>query len=894
MNLENEQIALEADTSLSCNYIYSNVFRNSNSAIALVDEKLQIIDCSVALASIFKSNPDLLVGSSFNNLDQQFEIENLKSIIDSLDIISTKYFSRFFDINNDSYSANFRLISEFPVKVIEITLKQDSLLINLSNKLEEAIAINKDLSLNYIHKHNELNTLKNRYNKILDNIPDSFILFDHDLNVISARGSLFNEFASNPNLYENKSVADLLSNEDIISIILPKFKSALSGNDEKFLLPSNMGKHLEVHAYPILDNYGHIDSALAVARDVSSLINQVNVDLPISIDDFLKYSPSAIIIFNDKFEILAWSNSAEQIFGYSADEVINKSIYDLNYVHPDDIPRVIGLFNNLSSETKSIHCTNRNIRKDGKIITCSWNNSVFLDKNKNVKGLISYAIDISNEIEAMEKVNYNLNIMDTLINTIPYPIYYKDIQGRYILTNDLFRTLFIGNSSNSILSVEDLHIDGESIDQIKSKDTEIITNPELIQIFDLDIICKDSITRSFLVLKSIVKDINNNPSGIVGCCIDFTQLKDALSKIETLEQRYKKIFQSSKDAIVFADLKGKIFDFNNSALDLFAIEADALRSKNINEIFHSSSDITNDSIINILRIDNQFASETNIKQPNGAIVNTFMNVSTIDLIGEEYLYYNFRDISINKANERKINLIMDELKKSNDELKEFVYITSHDLQEPLRMIYGFLNLLETKYQEKVDSEASELISYAVSGAVRLQNMIKELLTLTKINSHNNQLKIVDTNKVIETIISERSNLINSNNVKIIFNKLPQIYFDQTHFHILMQNLISNAIKFNNAEPEIQINCTESDSEFLFSVSDNGIGISKDNFQRIFKVFQRLHTSDEFEGSGMGLAICHRIVTKNGGRIWVDSEPGYGSTFFFALPKVIKTKLISNF
>lgn len=889
MNLENEQIALDSDLTLSCNYLYSNVFRNSNSAIVLVDEKYQIIDCSVSFASIFKSNPDTLVGSSFIALDSRFDIDQLRSITDSLDIVSSKYFSRFVDLTNDSYSANFRLISEFPIKVIEITLKQDSLLINLSNKLEEAIAINKDLSLNYIHKHNELNTFKNRFNKILDNIPDSFILFDHDLNVISARGSLFNEFASNPNLYENKSVADLLSNEELIKILLPKFKSALSGNDEKFLLPSNLDKHLEVHAYPLLDNNGHIDSALAVARDVSSLINQVNVDLPISIDDFLKYSPSAIIIFNDKFEILAWSKSAEQIFGYSADEVINKNIYDLNYVHPDDIPRVIGLFNNLSADTKSIQCTNRNIRKDGKIVTCSWNNSVFLDENNNPKGLISYAIDISNEIEAMEKVNYNLNIMDTLINTIPYPIYYKDLQGKYILTNDLFQTLFIGTSLDSALSVDDLHIDSESIAQIKAKDYEITTNPDIIQIFDLDITCKDSITRSFLVLKSIVKDANNNPSGIVGCCIDFTQLKDALSKIETLELRYKKIFQSSKDAIVFADLKGKIFDFNNSALELFAMESDILKTKNINELFHSSSDITSDSIINILKIDNQFASETNIKQPNGSIVNTFMNVSTIDLIGEEYLYYNFRDISINKANERKINQILDELKKSNDDLKEFVYITSHDLQEPLRMIYGFLNLLETKYQEKVDSEASELISYAVSGAVRLQNMIKELLTLTKINSHSNKLKIIDTNKIIDTIISERNNFINDKSINIIYKNLPQIYFDETHFHILMQNLISNAIKFNNNNPEIIINCTESETEFLFSVSDNGIGIGKDNFTRIFKVFQRLHTSDEFEGSGMGLAICHRIVTKNGGRIWVDSEQDKGSTFFFALPKVIKNK-----
>ena len=225
-----------------------------------------------------------------------------------------------------------------------------------------------------------------------------------------------------------------------------------------------------------------------------------------------------------------------------------------------------------------------------------------------------------------------------------------------------------------------------------------------------------------------------------------------------------------------------------------------------------------------------------------------------------------------------------EVQRSNAELEQFAYITSHDLREPLRMITSFLQLLERRYQDQLDADANEFIGYAVGGAKRLDTMIQDILVYSKISNKKRDFSHVNINNVLEQTYLNLKTSIDENNAEITYNKLPSLTIDEQLMVQLFQNLISNAIKYRGEEyPKIQISAKKEDQQWLFSVKDNGIGISEKHLDKIFTIFQRLHTHEEYEGTGIGLAIAQKIIHQHGGQIWAESLPGNGSTFYFTMP-----------
>ena len=235
--------------------------------------------------------------------------------------------------------------------------------------------------------------------------------------------------------------------------------------------------------------------------------------------------------------------------------------------------------------------------------------------------------------------------------------------------------------------------------------------------------------------------------------------------------------------------------------------------------------------------------------------------------------------------EEKVKKRTEELAKSNDELKHFAYVASHDLREPLRMITSFLQLLEKRYMDQLDQDANEFIGFAVDGAKRLDEMIKDLLEFSKVTQKKIEFKKVDINKVLEQTKLNLKYAIDVNNAKINYNTLPTVYGDEMLIELLFQNIISNSIKYKSkVSPKIDITATKQSNKYLFAIKDNGIGMSPEHLERIFTIFQRLHSKDEYEGTGIGLAIAEKIVIQHGGKIWAESEPGKGTTFYFTIPK----------
>jgi PAS domain S-box-containing protein len=224
-----------------------------------------------------------------------------------------------------------------------------------------------------------------------------------------------------------------------------------------------------------------------------------------------------------------------------------------------------------------------------------------------------------------------------------------------------------------------------------------------------------------------------------------------------------------------------------------------------------------------------------------------------------------------------------ELKRSNEELERFAYVASHDLQEPLRTVASYVQLLERRYADKLDADANDFIGFAVEGAKRMQRLIDDLLAFSRVGTLGGALIPIAADLPVDASIENLGAAIAESDAVIERAALPVVLGDATQLRLLFTNLIGNAIKFRGAERvTVRISAVRDGSFWRLSVSDNGIGIAPEYFDRIFVIFQRLHLREEFAGTGIGLAICKKIVERHGGRIWVESEPGKGSTFSFTL------------
>ncbi|MBM4258267.1 MAG: PAS domain S-box protein [Deltaproteobacteria bacterium] len=244
------------------------------------------------------------------------------------------------------------------------------------------------------------------------------------------------------------------------------------------------------------------------------------------------------------------------------------------------------------------------------------------------------------------------------------------------------------------------------------------------------------------------------------------------------------------------------------------------------------------------------------------------------------------DITLRRKAEAIQQRYATELERSNKELEQFAYVSSHDLQEPLRMVASYCRLLQRRYADKLDQDANEFITYAVEGATRMQVLINDLLAYSRVRRKERTMKQVSCQQILERSLVNLQQSIRESQATITSDPLPALMGDETQLHQLFQNLLSNAIKYRGDEaPRIHIGIEQQENGWLFSVRDNGIGIAPHYHERIFQIFQRLHERGKYPGTGIGLAICSKVVEIHGGRIWVDSIEGKGSTFFFTLPKV---------
>jgi PAS domain S-box-containing protein len=365
---------------------------------------------------------------------------------------------------------------------------------------------------------------------------------------------------------------------------------------------------------------------------------------------------------------------------------------------------------------------------------------------------------------------------------------------------------------------------------------------------------------------------------------DVTDLKRTVE----LQQRLAAIVESSDDAIVGKDLNGIIRNWNGGAQRIFGYTAEEIVGKPISTL---TAPECIDEIPFILerisrgeRVDHY---ETKRKTKDGRIINVSLTISPIrdasgEIIGASKIA---RDITDRKRHEQALRELNDALRRSNADLEQFVYSASHDLQEPLRTVATYSELLRRKFSGQLGEAGEKYIGYTLEGALRMDKLLKDLRVYTHVSTLAKQpTEDVNANDSLEHALANLQRLINDNGATVKYTSLPLVRMHGFQLEQLFQNLIGNAIRYRSDEPpRVDIAAERHCDEWLFSVRDNGIGIEPQYKEQIFGIFQRLHSGAEYPGTGMGLAICQRIVERLGGRIWVESELGRGSTFFFTVP-----------
>ncbi len=425
-----------------------------------------------------------------------------------------------------------------------------------------------------------------------------------------------------------------------------------------------------------------------------------------------------------------------------------------------------------------------------------------------------------------------------------------------------------------------------AVKETDGKITVLIVCEDITEIKELENILRE--TQDTLELK-----VQERTKELSKCNIrlesDISEIKRIERALRESEERFRALAENSPDVISRLD-KGLRYTYVNHGSNTLGLSSENLIGKKIEDItpLNEIAKIWMESARKVLKTGEIQEMEYEFHSIHGLKFFHSYMVPEYDGGEIESLLVISHDVTQRRQLEEELKETVKELSHSNEELQQFAYVASHDLQEPLRTITSFTQLIERRYKDKLDSDADEFIEYIVEAAKRMQTLINDLLNYSRVATMKKEFEIIDLEEVIVSVLNNLNTAIYENDAEVTCEDLPKIMAEPGQMIQLFQNLIGNAIKFRKPEvpPKIGIKAHKNKNECIFSVQDNGIGMEPQYAKRIFTIFQRLHTKEEYEGTGIGLAISKRVVEIHGGRIWVESEPGKGSTFYFTIPTVL--------
>lgn len=597
----------------------------------------------------------------------------------------------------------------------------------------------------------------------------------------------------------------------------------------------------------------------------------------------------AIFRVDPSGNVVSWNKGAQQIEGYTSDEIIGRHISI--FYSKDEVER--------GEPEKNLEMAKKNgrneneawrFKKSGKQFYADMViNALYSDKNELI-GFVMITRDITNRKLAEEHLKENEQQLQAIIHNAPDAVIVMGIDSTIIKWNPKAEEIFgwksdevIGNPLYEYIIPEkhrEAHKNGLKRFQETGK------GPVLNKTIEIEALNKKG--KEFSVLLSISAPIKVNDTYIfIGFIKDITERKIAEAKLRESENFLDSVIENLPNMLFVKEAEDlKFVKFNKAGEKLIGYRREELIGKNDYDLLpKEQAEVLFNKDIAVLKSGKQqdvIEEDVETRDKGKRILET-KKIPIFDEHGKpKYLLGISNDITERKKTEIELKLKSEELVRSNAELEQFAYVASHDLQEPLRMVTSYVQLLEKRYKDKLDQDANEFIAYAVDGSNRMRILIQSLLEYSRVNRVK-AFEPINVNQVIDLVLQDLRETIQNNKAAITVNALPEITGDPILIGQLFQNLIGNAIKFKgDKDPEIIISGEKKDKEILFSVKDNGIGIEKEYSKKIFVIFQRLHSKDKYPGTGIGLAICKKIVERHGGIIWMESEIGKGSTFYFTI------------
>nr|WP_308477882.1 PAS domain S-box protein [Natrinema salsiterrestre] len=665
--------------------------------------------------------------------------------------------------------------------------------------------------------------------------------------------------------------------EPLASDELPAARVLETGNpvfEEELTIdpPSGDQIRFRVNAAPLFGSDGSIERVVTAAKDITELkererqLEQRKSELETELSEILDRISDAFYALDREWRFTHLNDQAAEILPQSREQLLGRELWD---VFPDATEGVY--WDEFQTAMETQESVSFEVYEDDLDAWFEFN--VYPSDS----GLSIYFHDVTERVaHEQELAKY-----ETIVETINDGIYVKDEDGYFTMVNDAYAELTGYNRDELVGAHASLVVDESTVDQSKERLSLGDDEPGSATIeAEIHTAAGDHVPAegTFATLQT---DTGREEIGVVR---DITERKEREQKLRERERhlkRYKEYTDDILDAIddIFYLLNedGELQRWNESLGDVTGFSDGEIGSMHAPEFFGEA-----DREAIVAAIEDGFQTgatqvEAEIRTKDGGHIPYEFVASTLeDPDGKRVLAGIGRDITDRREYERK-------LEESNERLEHFAYAASHDLQEPLRMITSYLQLVESRYSDELDEDAEEFIEFAVDGAERMRDMIDGLLQYSRVETEGDPFEPIDLDDVLDHTLENLEIQIEETHAEIASESLPRVRGDDSQLQQVFQNLISNAIEYSGEEPpQIQISAKPRGSKWVISVHDEGIGIDPDDQGRIFEVFQRLHSREEHEGTGIGLALCQRIIERHGGEIWVDSEPGDGSTFSLTL------------
>ena len=585
-----------------------------------------------------------------------------------------------------------------------------------------------------------------------------------------------------------------------------------------------------------------------------------------------------------------------EILGYPQAELLRLTGRQIS--HPDDLDVINAQRPRLyAGEVDSVRVEKRYLRKDGSIVWVSFTMVVERDAAGKPQYEIAFYDDITARKHAEAALRESEERFRSVVDSANEGILVYDKQLNVVAGN-LAAERILGLPLANIIGAAGftsllpcVHADGSPVlpDERPTRLTVKSGKPltgEIVGIYRAD----GSMNWVSVNTGFLRRPGDTDWYGVVSTIGDITKQRHAELALSASEALYRQTFELATAGIAHVDLSGRFMKVNRRLCEILGYGEQELIGRPVKEISHPEDrNLTDSQRMRVRSGEKQSVRfEKRYLRKSGAIVWVDLSVAlACDASGvPQYEIALFDDITERKKAEAALREAHEELKRSNAELEQFAYVASHDLQEPLRMVSSYTQLLMRRYGDKLDGDAREFTAFIVDGATRMKQLIEDLLAYSRVGTRDKNFKPVDAGSSLGRALTNLRAAIQDSGATVTHDPLPTIPCDEVQVAQLFQNLIGNALKFRkpDAAPAVHVGAADQGAEWEFMVRDNGIGIEPQYFERIFMVFQRLHDKGEYPGTGIGLAIVKKVVERHGGRIWVQSQPGAGTTFHFTMPK----------